>query len=150
MLQESMQHHTQNAALEFWPYWFLQIIRKHRRCYSLKVHAQLEYGDVVVGWHKNGAAKEPWRLDETVLLLGDDRPSHEEWRELPGANGEDEPQPIRLSQLQSAGLMIVTQERHRSGRLLGTLRPLTRDTYAAMGWMGRALVQGESPEMRRN
>lgn len=150
MLQESMQQNTPRAALEFWPYWFLQIIRKHRRSYSLKVHSQLEYGDVVVGWHQAGAATEPWTLDEIILLLGDNKPSAEEWHDLFGTKGIEEPRALRLSEVQSAGMMIVVQERHHSGRLLGTLRPLTRDTYTAMGWMGRALAQGESPEMRRN
>ncbi len=139
MLQDKLQINARIAGLEFWPYWFLQIVRSYRRNYSLKVHAQLEHGDVIVGWQIGAATLETWNADHIVLLLGDVKPSHEEWRALAGDDVFEEPQPIWLSELQASGLMVVAYEGRESARLRGHLRPMNRATYEAMGWMGRKL-----------
>ncbi len=137
MLREKLQSQNHLAVLEYWPYWFQQIVRAHRRSYSLKVHAQIEHGDVIVGWQRTGAALELWNAEHVVILLGDVQPAQEEWRALASNDAFTEPQPIWLSELQAAGLMLVAHASRESARLLGYLRPMNRATYEAMGWMGR-------------
>ncbi|NUO84292.1 hypothetical protein HUU05_29815 [candidate division KSB1 bacterium] len=138
------------AGLDFWPYWLLQITRKHRRHYSLKVHAQLEHGDIIVGWQKGGMNPELWNSEEIVLLLGDAEPTHEEWRALNEGNTFAEPRPIWFSELQASGLMVIAQEHPQHGRLFGRLRQMNRATYEAMGWMGRTPVNTSYAAIVRN
>lgn len=139
MLQDQLQRNAHVGGLEFWPYWFLQIVRNHRRSYSMKTHAQLEHGDVIVGWQKNGAALEPWNAEHLTLLLGDAQPSYEEWRVFANEESFEAPQPVWLSELQAAGLMVIADERRSFARLPGRVRPMNRANYEAMGWMGRRL-----------
>jgi hypothetical protein len=136
MLQDKLQINARVAGLEFWPYWFLQIVRNHRRSYSMKAHAQIEHGDVIVGWQRDGAALEAWNADHIALLLGDVQPSHEEWRAFAGEASFETPQPVWLSELQAAGLMVVAHKQ-QGARLRGYVRPMNRTTYEALGWMGR-------------
>ncbi len=150
MYQDKLQRNEKIASFDFWPYWFLQIVRKYRRNYSLKVHAQLEHGDVVVGWQNGGMNPELWNLDGIELLLGDAQPTHEEWRALSHENVFAEPQPIWLSELQASGLMVIMQDHPKLSRPRGVLLPMNRATYEAMGWMGRALANESFNEMRRN
>ena len=136
MLQDKLQMEARVAGLEFWPYWFLQIVRNHRRAYSIKTHAQLEHGDVIVGWQNSGATLEAWNAEQVVLVLGDAQPSHEEWRACASEESFETPQPVWLSELQAAGLMVIAREQH-GARLRGRVRPMNRANYEAMGWMGR-------------
>ena len=137
MLREKLQTRDHLAGLEYWPYWFQQIVRAHRRSYSLKVHAQIEHGDVIVGWQRSGASLEFWNAEHIVILLGDVQPSQEEWRALVGNDAFNEPEPIWLSELQAAGLMLVAHATRECSRPRGSLRPMNRATYEALGWMGR-------------
>lgn len=136
MLQDKLQMEARVAGLEFWPYWFLQIVRNHRRAYSMKTHAQLEHGDVIVGWQTSGATLEAWNAEQVVLVLGDAQPSHEEWRACVSEVSFETPQPVWLSELQAAGLMVIAREQH-GARLQGRVRPMNRANYEAMGWMGQ-------------
>ncbi len=146
------KHRLQNsvAGLDFWPYWLLQITRKHRRQYSLKVHAQLEHGDIIVGWQKGGMNPELWNSEEIVVLLGDAQPTHEEWRALDDGNTFEEPRPIWFSELQASGLMVIAQEHATHSRLQGRLRPMNRATYEAMGWMGCTHAHASRTAIERN
>ncbi len=137
MLLEKFQTRERLAVLEYWPYWFQQIVRAHRRSYSLKVHAQIEHGDVIVGWQHTSSALELWNAEHVVVLLGDVQPSQEEWRARASTDEFSEPQPIWLSELQAAGLMLVAHASCECSRLSGSLRPMNRATYEALGWMGR-------------
>lgn len=150
MFKDKLQFNERIAGLDFWPYWFLQIVRKYRRSYSLKVHAQLEHGDVIVGWQKSGATLELWNVDKIVLLLGDAQPSHEEWRTLDGNSVYDAPQPLWLSELQASGLMVIAHEQSNASRLRGSLRLMNRATYEAMGWMGCAQPDATFTAVARN
>ncbi len=65
--------------LGFWPGWFRNIIEKHGEVYSKKVHSQNKKGDVIVGWRRGSDNPAMWKSGESMLILGDEEPSSEDW-----------------------------------------------------------------------